>query len=510
MKKEINRGFLFYFLLLLGIVLGVFAICAVVMIFVPEFSLFGVRAFNEKYSLRKIEMAVYSNIDSETVIDSVLMNDSSYSIKRIEINANAHSVKVLKSNDLQGANANQFVAVFNYQKIGFTKSETVIKSSGEVRYYLDTKTLKIDFTSPEGLISLGGAASLFLQIPYDYYGDTSNIDLVINAKQSVVIGDEFSAQGNEHPSTVDFKSVNIKTEKDIFITKYATIGKSGTNNCSFITKNGNITIVPSIKAKDLTIKSNESTVRMNEDADDNSFVLNGKFRLITNNSFVHLGNFSASKSILKNIYGKMYFKDITGNIVIDQDSYKCEYKFRNVNGDLTMGSYFDEYMIENGNVSVEESVNGNVVLATTGNIDISKVTGSVTIKNTNGAINLKQSVGAINIESVDGDISLGSKENRILSRVNVLITGKGDLSVYFGGFQYAENIDGHIKGNKSNLKIYLANNMDLNLDVAAGKSLEYLNEKIKKKEYKLTIGVAKKLWIKSNTNVKILSGESNN
>ena len=42
------------------------------MIFVPEFSVFGIRCVNENYqNVRITEMAVYSNAEETTEIDSV-------------------------------------------------------------------------------------------------------------------------------------------------------------------------------------------------------------------------------------------------------------------------------------------------------------------------------------------------------------------------------------------------------------------------------------------------------
>ena len=86
MKGKIGRGFLFYLFLLLGIVLGAFIICVVVMIFVPDFSLFGLRAFNENYKNRRHDkMSVYSSMDAEPNSDLVAISSSEYSIKNIEL-----------------------------------------------------------------------------------------------------------------------------------------------------------------------------------------------------------------------------------------------------------------------------------------------------------------------------------------------------------------------------------------------------------------------------------------
>lgn len=503
MKGKVGRGFLFYLLLLLGIALGAFAVCVVVMIFVPDFSLFGLRAYNEKYENVRIDkMSVYENVQDTDFNEKVLIKTSSdtYTINKIEINANAHSVRVIKSNNQQGVNANQFVAVFSYQRIGFTTKE--LKSTKiSVNYYINNKTLRINIESPLGFLNFGGGGTVFLQIPQDYTYD-KNIDLIVNAKDSVVIGDSFSATGNTTPSTIDFKSVNIKTDGDIFVTKYATIGKFAKNDCSFISKKGDITVNTAVQAKDLEIETNEATVRITNETD-SSFVLSGDFKLNTNNTFVHLGNFTANKSFLKNIYGKMYFKNVNSNIVIEQDSYKCDYQFENINGSLTMGSYFDEYMVENGNISIRDSITGDVVLATTGNINIEKIIGSIRLKTTTGKTNIKSVTGMVEIVSENGDIALGSEESRIVSKINVLATGNGKIDIYLGNLQYSEDGESNIKSNKGNIAVYIIKNAPLNLNVEAAKSIEYLGEKQEEKSKSWEIDEANLLIIESVSDIKI-------
>ena len=213
------------------------------------------------------------------------------------------------------------------------------------------------------------------QIPPSYA--LNDVNLVINSGKSVVIGDELYAE-NPTPSILNFKSVKIKANKSIYISKYATIGESETDDCLLSSKSGNITVSNTIKAKNLTMEASESTIRMNEDAQ--AFNISGDFNLTTKNAFVHLGNFNANRSILKNRYGKMYFKAVNSDIIIDKESYKCDYKFKTINGEISMGSYFDNYLIDKSNIFVEESIVGTVMLATTGNIDIKDILGSVSIK----------------------------------------------------------------------------------------------------------------------------------
>lgn len=500
MKGKIGRGFLFYLFLLLGIVLGAFIICVVVMIFVPDFSLFGLRAFNENYKNRRHDkMSVYSSMDAEPNSDLVAISSSEYSIKNIEIDANVHSVRVIKSNINQGVNYNQFVAVFNNSSIGFT-TKKVEKTTITIRFYIDTETLKIEIKSPEGFVNFGGNSSVFLQIPPSYA--LNDVNLVINSGKSVVIGDELYAE-NPTPSILNFKSVKIKANKSIYISKYATIGESETDDCLLSSKSGNITVSNTIKAKNLTMEASESTIRMNEDAQ--AFNISGDFNLTTKNAFVHLGNFNANRSILKNRYGKMYFKAVNSDIIIDKESYKCDYKFKTINGEISMGSYFDNYLIDKSNIFVEESIVGTVMLATTGNIDIKDILGSVSIKNTSGKINIEKVSGFIDISSQNSNINIGTENTRVASRMNIFNTGSGKIVVYIGNIQYVESKAGLIKSNKGEIEVNVRENTPFNLKIASEKGIEYFDEEMEEKEIVVQRLNAKLLVIESKSMIRVVS-----
>ena len=499
MGSKINRGFMFYFFLLTGILLGVFLVCVVIMIFVPEFSVFGIRCVNENYqNVRITEMAVYSNTEETTEIDSVLLNSSSYNIEKIDISSNVHSVKVFKSNNTQGVNFNQFVVIFNSKSFGFTTSEKR-SSSLSVRYYTDTKTLRIEATGPESFLNFGENLSIIVQVPPEY--STDNIDLKINTRSNISLGDSYN-KDNLYPSIIDFKSVDLQTSAGaISVTNYTTIGENARDNCILKTANNNIEINTIIKANDLTIETGEGTLKFN--SEEQSFNLTGNLSIKTNNTFVHLGEIVAKNIYLNNTYGKFYFtKDLTGNVYINKQSSNCAYEFLNITGNLTVGSYLDEDMVEGGILSIEEFVTGNVLIAMTGHISIGETLSLTQIKGTNGDITIKDVNAAIQINTVNGNIILGNKENKVESPIDLQCTGNGDVTVYFGLLAFIVDTS-RIDIEKGKVDIYLTKNMNRNITATATKSLTYLGVDIESKTGHWVIGEARDLSVTSNDTISI-------
>lgn len=499
MGSKINRGFMFYFFLLTGILLGAFLVCIVIMIFVPEFSVLGISCVNEKYqNVRITEMAVYTNTEDAIENDSVLLSSASYEIENINISSNIHSVKVFKSNNTQGINFSQFVVIFNSRSFGFTTSEN--RSSGlSVKYYEDTKTLKIEAVGPENFLNFGENFSIILQVPPVY--STDNIDLKVNTKGNISLGDSYSTE-NLNPSTIDFKCVDLQTEGTILVTDYTTIGESEIEDCILKTANNSIDINTIINANNLTIEAGEGTLKFNNE--EQSFNLTGDLSIKTNNTFVHLGDVIAENIYLDNTYGKFYFTgDLTGNVYIDKQSSNCAYEFLNITGNLTVGSYLDEDMVEGGNLSIEEFVTGNVLIAMTGNISIEKTQSLSQIKGINGDITINNVDARVQISTVDGNITLGNETDKINSPVDLQCTGKGNVVAYFGSFEYVDTNTSSIDTENGKVDIYLVKNMNRDITATATINLTYLGVNISSKTGHWVIGEAKSLNVTSNNEILI-------
>lgn len=497
MGSKINRGFMFYLLLVLGLLLGAFLICVVIMIFVPEFQPFGLKYFNENNSdVRIVQTDVYTDKESEAKNTSA--NMSNYVIKNIEVNANIHSVKVFKSNNIQ-TNYDQFVVIYSSKTSGFTTGE-IAKSEISVKYYINSSTLVIDAAGPEGFLSFGESASITIQIPPSY--DTSNIELTVNANRNITIGDEYSKSSNLNPSTLALKSVKLNTKNAINITQYTTIGATSRGDCAFVTA-GDVKVNTIVKANNLKIDTGESSVKFNNEGE--SFDLTGDLTMTTQNTFVYLGSVKADSVYLSNQYGKVYLNgNIEGNIFVNADSLKCDYEFKNINGTFVAGSYLDDKFIEGGTLTIEE-ITGESTIAFSGEINIKKINALTKIKNTSGAVNVVQIAGAVDVKTVDGNINLGNSENKIGMPVIARATGNGKVVAYFSSFEYSQNIESEISTKSGEIEIHLLKNMNKNITATTTSSLTYLGVEIEPKTGTWVVGVAKSLKINSEANVTIVN-----
>ncbi|MDD4111033.1 MAG: hypothetical protein PHS54_05765, partial [Clostridia bacterium] len=482
MGSKINRGFMFYFFLLSGIALGAFLVSVVIMIFVPGFSVFGISCVNEKYQdVRITEMAIYSSEEDTEENASVLLSDSSYDIENIEISSNIHSVKVFKSNNTQGINHSQFVVIFNSRSFGFTVSEN--KSSGlSVKYYSDTKTLRIEAVGPENFLNFGENFSITLQVPPTY--STENVNLEVKTNGNIMLGDVYST-GNLNPSTINFDTVNLQTEKTILVTNYTTIGEANRGDCALIS-GSNMEINTIIKANDLTIEAGEGTLTFNNE--EQSFDLTGDLNIKTNNTFVHLGDVVADNIYLNNTYGKFYFTgSLSGNVFINKQTSSCVYEFININGNLTVGSYLDEDMVEGGSI-LAEVVTGEILMAMTGDISIEETQAFTQIKGTDGDIVINKIGASTQISTVDGDITLGEEENKVSSPIDLQCTGKGNVVVYFDSFEYADANICSITTESGTVDVYLVKNMSRDITAIATTGLTYLGVNIASKTGHWVVG----------------------
>ncbi len=497
MASKVNRGFMFYFFLFFGIVLGAFITCIVIMIFVPDFSLFGLRVHRENYNnVRVINMSVYSDENDTEENSSVLMSNSSYQIDNIEIDATINSVRVLKTNGTD-INETQFALIFNSNNFVFTTNEVNLTGL-YINYYEDSNTLKIGAIGPEGFINFGNS-SLTLQIPQDY--STGNINLTINSKKSVYVGDN-QGNGNTLPSTLNLKTINIQTEDSIHITEYVTIGTTtNKGDCSLVSKRGDISVNTPIIANNLEIETGEGYSYFNEDAQ--SFNVSGNIEINTNSTFVYLGEVYCLNNIyLKNQYGKFYFKkSIVGNVFINKDSEKCDYEFESdMTGDLAVGSYLDELMVEGGSLVFKGYIIGEASISMTGDVRLKGVI-RAQIKNTNGNVVIEEPISEIKIRTVDGNVSLGSDEARITSSIDVESTGKGKVLAYFQSFGASEN--SRIVTNSGDIEIYLIKNIAKDITAETTGNLNYLGVDIKGKAGTWQNGTSKALEINSKGNIVI-------
>lgn len=375
MGKKVNKGFLFYLLLLLGAVLAGFVIWVVILVTVPGTDMFGLSYFKERESTLYDKMTVYATKeDEQSTGDKVLFRNASYPIENIEIVSNLYSIDIFESNSTDGVNYTEFHININTDLSGFTTDRKELDIS--VNYYQDTKTLKIQAITPDGFWVTGNTSSISVQIPSTF--DASNINLNVDAgKGSINVGDS-KYDANLEPNVLELKSANLKANSLISITEYALIGSGSLkDNCSFESAGGAISINSKITANNVTIKGHGSNFKFNQNGE--AFAAANINVEITEGTYIYFGTINATNITLKNTYGKVYFSDITGSVVVSADSKKCDYEFKNITGDLTVGNAavaaveevspaIPEKKTEGCNIKVEGTISGVVDIHTTGTV----------------------------------------------------------------------------------------------------------------------------------------------
>lgn len=347
--KKINKGFVFYLLLLLGILFAGFIVCICILIFSPGTSIFGLKY----YKVEKETLFDTAQIYTASTEDYTRTGESFFKnldIENLVISSNAHSIKVFSANSGM-KNYTEFHVTFKNSCTGFTTDE-IINSTMRCNYYSDTKTLELVAKVPQGFWNIGNASAIEVKLPFDKYDKSSSnkFNLIINAGSgSVTIGDS-KTDSNLGARDVYVKSLNVKTTGSVGITDFGHVGTaSGKGECVVDAKS--VSCATTMYATDLKIKSGNIGFGA-----ENSIVASGDVNIDTESSTANYGNISATNLFLKNIYGNQKFNNVTANVLINNSSKKCDYNFNSISGKLSAGEKayggFKEIVVDNCNITV--------------------------------------------------------------------------------------------------------------------------------------------------------------
>lgn len=347
--KKINKGFVFYLLLLLGILFAGFIVCVCILIFSPGTSVFGLKY----YKVEKQTLFDTAQIYTPSTEDYTRTGESFFKnldIENLVISSNAHSIKVFSANSGM-KNYTEFHVTFKNSCTGFTTDE-IINPTMRCNYYSDTKTLELVAKVPQGFWNIGNASAIEVKLPFDKYdkSSSSKFNLIINAGSgSVTIGDS-KTDSNLEARDVYVKSLNVKTTGSVGITDFGHVGTaSDKGECVVDAKS--VSCATTMYATDLKIKSGNIGFGA-----ENSIVASGDVNIDTENSTANYGNISATNLLLKNIYGSQKFNNVTANVLINNSSKKCDYNFNSISGKLSAGEKayggFKEIVVDNCNITV--------------------------------------------------------------------------------------------------------------------------------------------------------------
>lgn len=347
--KKINKGFVFYLLLLLGVLFAGFIVCVCILIFSPGTSIFGLKY----YKVEKETLFDTAQIYTASTEDYTKTGESFFKnldIENLVISSNAHSIKVFSANSGM-KNYTEFHVTFKNSCTGFTTDE-IINSTMRCNYYSDTKTLELVAKIPQGFWNIGNASAIEVKLPFDKYDKSSSnkFNLIINAGSgSVTIGDS-KTDSNLGAKDVYVKSLNVKTTGSVGITDFGHVGTaSGKGECVVDAKS--VSCATTMYATDLKIKSGNISFGA-----ENSIVASGDVNIDTESSTANYGNISATNLLLKNVYGSQKFNNVTANVLINNSSKKCDYNFNSISGKLSAGEKayggFKEIVVDNCNITV--------------------------------------------------------------------------------------------------------------------------------------------------------------
>ncbi len=347
--KKINKGFVFYLLLLLGILFAGFIVCVCILIFSPGTSIFGLKY----YKVEKETLFDTAQIYTASTEDYTRTGESFFKnldIENLVISSNVHSIKVFSANSGM-KNYTEFHVTFKNSCTGFTTDE-IINPTMRCNYYSDTKTLELVAKVPQGFWNIGNASAIEVKLPFDKYdkSSSSKFNLIINAGSgSVTIGDS-KTDSNLEARDVYVKSLNVKTTGSVGITDFGHVGTaSDKGECVVDAKS--VSCATTMYATDLKIKSGNIGFGA-----ENSIVASGDVSIDTESSTANYGNISATNLLLKNIYGSQKFNNVTANVLINNSSKKCDYNFNSISGKLSAGEKayggFKEIVVDNCNITV--------------------------------------------------------------------------------------------------------------------------------------------------------------
>ncbi|MCI6542286.1 MAG: hypothetical protein MR423_00500 [Firmicutes bacterium] len=354
--KKINKGFVFYLLVLLGILFVGFLVCVCILIFSPGTSIFGLKY----YKVEKETLFDTAQIYTASTEDYTRTGESFFKnldIENLVISSNAHSIKVFTANSGM-KNHTEFHVTFKNSCTGFTTDE-IINPTMRCNYYSDTKTLELVAKVPQGFWNTGNTSSIEVKLPFDKYDEPhktmlphlhDKFNLIINAGSgSVTIGDS-KTDSNLGARNLYVKSLKVKTTGSVGITDFGHVGTaSDKGECVVDAKS--VSCATTMYATDLKIKSGNIFFGA-----ENSIVASGDVNIDTENSTANYGNISATKLLLKNIYGSQKFNNVKADVLINNSSKKCDYNFNSISGKLSAGEKayggFKEIVVDNCNITV--------------------------------------------------------------------------------------------------------------------------------------------------------------
>ncbi len=392
MKSTVNKGILFYILLLCSIVVGIACVIMAILIFSPGTEIFGISYYGKKIdsSVTKI-----SNDENSAYIDTLVNNNSidtfnittdylnicviMTDINRVQIKLDSTTSGIIKS-----GNQNNFVWNYNYDD--------------------SSSTFNFSVTGPDCSLFFSKNATIKLLLPLDFNRTDMNLNLYTeNGNISL---------GTEKNDNFTFSTLKIETKESSNIDLGDKV--AFTNSIDITSPSGTININSKVNVNSLNISSDSSKIVI---GDVTSNTLNVK----TESSIVKIGT-------------------INGNLVYD--ARKGVLDVSKITGNLTCS---EEVLISN--IFVDE-VLGEVLLpkAESSDITINKLYSRCLIRTSSGSVTINNAYAVVDIETENGKIDINFYTPNDIDRptnlmLSSLKSNSGNITAKFDNVKYNNIIE---------------------------------------------------------------------
>lgn len=418
MKGSVNKGFMTYLLLFLGMIVGVVLVCLTIMMFSPGTEILGYVYYNAS---TKTEVQTYNGLDTVTGNgnETVLKNSVGEVVAPLENPANidfGSLTKIIVKTNSSSVNfvhgPEDRIDVVTKQS-GFNKKSDIEDFVITKQYNSETKTLIITAYNPSLLLTLN---------------NNNEINVIIQNQTANLVAE---VETTTAPVTFANKAFSSLITKDLTIKEFKATTTNGDVTIGLVGKITNSLEVSVTKAN-ITLKGN---LGASESAKLSAITFNvGNGNVEALNLFTNLLTLTGETTFVSatNVYGNVECDIVRGNIEIE-----------NVYGNFT-GS--------------ENVVNTKMVLGSIGggftlpssqgaSINIDDVSGIVYIRSESGNVEIKHAANSVNIETESGSIKIliEGDFNTLLKttsgsvtalykdvlKANSIETGSGTVNVFY-------------------------------------------------------------------------------
>lgn len=480
MKKK-GKSLLTYLLILIGIALGVFAICIAVLVLSPGKAIAGF-----VYSKVSNSETVYAYLN-ET--DNKIYSEGYYSqhlgkqdrmlgasdVKNLIINAGAHDVtvrhmeqgQIIKDFQLENA-IDKFSFVISSQYSGIYKQEKYPKGVDfSIVYNKISKTLTLNFNTPNGL-NFNRSGNIVVELPEHFWvKDANNLPTldttltIVSDEGNVVLGGS-SLAGREIRSSA-LANINISTDKgSIFLNKnFYACGTSLTLK----TNKGEINNVNALNQSDMVvnISSERGEVNFNDITAKELNVYSKKADVNVKN--INLG---APENAIHwtGDRGRLFADTINGSLLGHEDASATNFSIKHITGQF--------YLPKGDTCDVDiGKIDGKVKIISKNNkISIKNATSDVIIETQKGSVYLENcsnenNSNTIDVSSTRAPVTL----NKCSGKIRVKTT-KGKISGTITGLAGTDNI---LNSEKSSIDVQFEQNISFNMDARSSKKKVYID-----------------------------------